>query len=144
VRRAFAALALVLGAACTSAPNPDEPIVIEEVDNCGAIVDAGIRLVLQFAEELERVPLDVASGDAEPTARLRELRQTGRALDERAAGFECDPAELNVKIAEGLPDLGSTNPAVELLYEQVAGGVIGSLPEPVSTTTSPPDETTSR
>lgn len=140
MRRVVAAC-LALGlAACTSVPDVDEPIVIEEVDNCGAIVEAGIRLVLQLAQELELPPLDVASGDAEPTPRLRELQQTGAALDERAASFECDPADINSRIAEGLPELESTHPAVVLLYDQVTGGVIGTLP--TASTSTAPDQTT--
>lgn len=137
VRAILATVLLVMvGSACDGSIGVDQPIVVEEVDNCGEIVDAGARLVLQFIEAIEAAPIDVIAGESNPTPRLRELQALGQELDLRAARFDCDAAEVNERIIDRLPDIEPSSVAVELFLDQVRGGVIGELPTAPSTTTT--------
>jgi len=127
---------LLLVTACSPQPvfELHEP---ERVDTCDGLALIGIQLVSDYVAALEARP-DAASAldNGVSWPELDELDARGADLDQRAAALQCDPVLLNAAIAAGSVSMEATTPVARLFLETVQSGVVGTLPEPTTTTTA--------
>lgn len=127
---------LLFVAACSPQPvfELHEP---ERVDTCDGLVLIGIQLVSDYVTALEaRTDAATALENDASWPELDELDTRGADLDQRAAALGCDLAVLNTAIASGIASIEPTTPVARLFLETVQSGVVGSLQEPMTTTTA--------
>lgn len=78
---------------------------------------------MQLLAALERVPLDVLTGDVPPEGDLAELLSKGEEFDIRSDALGCDPQLLNAEIMERVgDDLEPNSLAGAILLEIMQGG----------------------
>ena len=124
----LALVALLIISACTSSAPPDPA----RVDTCDDLVSAATKLVEQYLEAVRGQPIEVLTGEAEPTERIVELDAVSTGFDRRVAELNCDPAAVNEGVAANLSAIVATDPAGEMLLDIVRGGAT------TPTTTQPP------
>lgn len=109
-------------AGCT--PDPIEvEVQPERAQTCDDLIPTGEALAVQLLAALERVPLDVLTGDEPPEGDLAELLAKGEEFDARSVALDCDPQVLNAAIMERVgDDLEPNSLAGSILLEIMQGG----------------------
>ena len=121
------AVATLLAAAVLASCAP-ETLDPAAVDECGALVPIGQRLVEDYLVVVDQLSLDQITGAEQPPAELIELQIRGAALDRRVVALECDASVVNREIAAATAELSADSVAGATFLEVVRSGAVGRLP----------------